>query len=71
MVRFFLPVADDLAHDRHRMIVGAEPSDRDGLTVLDQRDCVFNGFNDFFSLLAHRNPSFLKVTLQDFKIVQQ
>ena len=50
--------ADDLADDRHRVIVGAEPSDSDSLAVFDQANRVFDRFNDLFSLLAHLNPRF-------------
>jgi hypothetical protein len=44
------------------MIVRAKPADRDGLAVLDHAHRFLDGLCDFFSLLAHRNPSFLKVT---------
>src|SRR5262249_39118673 len=45
--------ADHLAHDRHRVIVGAETADRHRLAVLDQANGLFNRFNDLFLLLAH------------------
>ena len=53
MVRFFLPRADDLSHDRHGVIVGAETADRHRLAVLDQSSGIFDRFNDLFPFLAH------------------
>ena len=38
----FRPVADDLSHQRHRMVVGAESADRDGHSILDLRRGVLD-----------------------------
>ena len=62
--------ADHLAHDRHRVIVGAEAADRHRLAVLDLGHGLFDRFDNLFPLLAHVLPSLLNVGIQDFKIVQ-